>query len=156
MPYYGNTIQAASLMLSHNSVPEPGLGNRAMIASVGATVGGGTTVNGMAITRGQKADFEGWKKLENPGWGWDSILKYTKIVGGGLRGRASWSLNQCCLSFSLQSGKLNIPSAETIAKYKYRFTTDGWGNGPLQGTFPTNQWPDVCKSASPRIPCVHH
>ncbi|MGF6507339.1 GMC family oxidoreductase [Paraburkholderia sp. 32] len=40
----------------------------------GKTLGGGTSVNGMAFNRGQRADFDEWAALGNPGWSYDELL----------------------------------------------------------------------------------
>ncbi len=80
IPYRGNGLQDASLMFSQPIIPQRHLGNRAFTLNLGATVGGGTTVNGMAVTRGQKADYDAWEQLGNPGWGWEGILKYFQKV----------------------------------------------------------------------------
>lgn len=80
MPYYANGGQAASLMFSGNSVPQRHLNNRTQTFGLGATVGGGSTVNGMAATRGQKEDYDAWQELGSPGWGWSEIFKYLKKV----------------------------------------------------------------------------
>ncbi|KAK1756614.1 oxygen-dependent choline dehydrogenase [Echria macrotheca] len=121
MPYYGGFLQDPSLMFQLVSVPQPGLNNRTDILRLGATVGGGTTVNGMAVTRGQKQDYDAWEKLGNRGWGWDEVFKYLK-----------------------KATTLNVPSDEEQKKWKYTFDRTSYGNGPWQNTFPTWQWPDIC------------
>lgn len=62
------------------SVPQVELANRVAGLAVGATVGGGSTVNGMAWDRGSKADYDAWEELGNPGWGWEGILEYFRKV----------------------------------------------------------------------------
>jgi choline dehydrogenase-like flavoprotein len=39
-------------------------------------LGGSSSINAMVYIRGQHADFEDWKALGNPGWGWDDVLPY--------------------------------------------------------------------------------
>lgn len=68
----------------HNSVPQVGLANRTASLAVGAVVGGGSTVNGMAWDRGSKPDYDAWEELGNPGWGWDGMLTYFQKVYGVL------------------------------------------------------------------------
>ena len=70
----------SDLMFQHASVPMRHLNNRTDSLSVGKAVGGGTMVNGMALTRGQKQDYDSWEQLGTPGWGWSEILKYLKKV----------------------------------------------------------------------------
>ena len=67
-------------MFNMTAVPTAGLGNRTFPLWIGATVGGGSTVNGMAFERGSKADYDAWEELGNPGWGWNGLLPYFKKV----------------------------------------------------------------------------
>lgn len=80
IPYYANFLQDASLMFETPSLPQRGLGNRTFILRQGATVGGGTTVNGMAVTRGSQEDYDTWENIGNPGWGWKEVLHYMRKV----------------------------------------------------------------------------
>lgn len=43
---------------------------------IGATVGGGSVVSGMLFNQGSRADYDAWRDLGNPGWGWDDLLPY--------------------------------------------------------------------------------
>lgn len=84
IPYYANTVQASSnLILSLESAPQPGLGSRTFNVSHGVTVGGGSTVNGMAVVRGETGDYDLWTELGNDGWGWADMLPYFKKVSDG-------------------------------------------------------------------------
>ncbi|KAG8168503.1 hypothetical protein KVR01_001252 [Diaporthe batatas] len=100
------------------SVPQKGLGNRSFSVWLGKTVGGGSTVNGMALSRGARADYDAWEALGNPGWGWDTMFKYFK-----------------------KSSTLTYPSPELVEKYGYVVSTEGYGQGPMQAGFPKWQFP---------------
>ena len=56
--------------------PVPGLNGRSLGYPRGKVIGGCTSINGMIYMRGQAADFDGWRQLGNPGWGWDDVLPY--------------------------------------------------------------------------------
>jgi choline dehydrogenase len=55
---------------------EPGLGDRALGYPRGKVLGGCTAINGMIYMRGQAADYDHWRQLGLPGWGWDDVLPY--------------------------------------------------------------------------------
>lgn len=55
---------------------EPGLNGRSLAYPRGKVLGGCTSVNGMIYMRGQAADYDGWRDLGNPGWGWNDVLPY--------------------------------------------------------------------------------
>lgn len=57
---------------------EPGLAGRALNYPRGKVLGGCSSINGMIYMRGQSADYEHWRQLGNPGWGWDDVLPYFK------------------------------------------------------------------------------
>ncbi|MBB5220856.1 choline dehydrogenase-like flavoprotein [Amaricoccus macauensis] len=56
--------------------PEPGLQGRSIALPRGQGTGGSTNVNGQIFVRGQREDFDGWRDLGNPGWGYDDLLPY--------------------------------------------------------------------------------
>lgn len=56
--------------------PEPGLQGRRIALPRGRGTGGSTNVNGQIFIRGQREDFDGWRDLGNPGWGYDDLLPY--------------------------------------------------------------------------------
>jgi choline dehydrogenase len=58
------------------TAPEPGLNGRSLSYPRGRVLGGCSSVNGMIYMRGQAADYDHWRQLGNPGWGWDDVLPY--------------------------------------------------------------------------------
>ncbi|XP_023247883.1 glucose dehydrogenase [FAD, quinone]-like [Copidosoma floridanum] len=44
----------------------------------GKTMGGTSSINGMAYTRGNKRDFDTWASLGNHNWSWNDVLPYYK------------------------------------------------------------------------------
>jgi len=58
--------------------PEPGLDDRRITIPRGLGLGGSTLINGMVYIRGQRQDYEHWRELGNPGWGWDDLLPFFK------------------------------------------------------------------------------
>nr|WP_232375707.1 GMC family oxidoreductase [Mesorhizobium comanense] len=53
---------------------EPGLNGRSLAYPRGKVMGGCSSINGMIYMRGQAADYDQWRQLGNPGWGWDDVL----------------------------------------------------------------------------------
>ena len=56
--------------------PEPGLQGRSIALPRGKGTGGSTNVNGQIFIRGQREDFDHWRDLGNPGWGYDDLRPY--------------------------------------------------------------------------------
>jgi choline dehydrogenase len=58
----------------YKTAEEPGLNGRSLAYPRGKVLGGCSSINGMIYMRGQAADYDGWRQLGNPGWGWDEVL----------------------------------------------------------------------------------
>jgi choline dehydrogenase len=53
---------------------EPGLNARSLAYPRGKVIGGSSAINAMICMRGQAADYDGWRALGLPGWGWSDVL----------------------------------------------------------------------------------
>lgn len=53
---------------------EAGLNGRALNYPRGRVLGGCSSINGMIYMRGQARDYDLWRQLGNPGWGWEDVL----------------------------------------------------------------------------------
>ena len=56
------------------TVAEAGLNGRKLNYPRGKVLGGSSAINAMISMRGQAADYDRWKELGLPGWGWDDVL----------------------------------------------------------------------------------
>ena len=56
------------------TTPQRGLNGRALAYPRGKVIGGSSAINAMITMRGQAADYDGWRDLGLPGWGWDDVL----------------------------------------------------------------------------------
>lgn len=52
----------------------PGLNGRDLAYPRGRVLGGCSAINAMIYMRGQAADYDGWRQMGLPGWGWDDVL----------------------------------------------------------------------------------
>ena len=72
--------------------PDPGLNGRSIKWPRGKTLGGSSSINGLLYVRGQTEDYDGWRQMGNPGWGWEDVLPLFKrsedweLNGSDLRG----------------------------------------------------------------------
>lgn len=69
-------LGGARFMSWFETEPEPGLQGRSIALPRGQGTGGSTNVNGQIFVRGQREDFDHWRDLGNPGWGYDDLLPY--------------------------------------------------------------------------------
>jgi choline dehydrogenase-like flavoprotein len=53
--------------------PEAGLNGRSLAYPRGKVIGGSSAINAMISMRGQAADYDHWRQLGLPGWGWDDV-----------------------------------------------------------------------------------
>ncbi len=70
--------------------PEPGTGNRTILWPRGRVLGGSSAINGLLYIRGQPADYDHWRALGNPGWGWDDVLPAFVRAEDQARGASTW------------------------------------------------------------------
>jgi choline dehydrogenase len=66
--------------------PEANLGNRKMFWPRGRVLGGSSTVNGMLWVRGEPAEYDHWRDLGNPGWGYADVLPFLKRMESYAKG----------------------------------------------------------------------
>jgi choline dehydrogenase len=75
---YGRTFFNKRINWMYDTEPVEALGGRSSYWPRGKVVGGSGSINAMVYVRGQPHDFEDWKMLGNPGWGWDDVLPFFK------------------------------------------------------------------------------
>ncbi len=57
-----------------STVPQPGLHDRGLPYARGRVFGGSSALNYMTWNRAARQDYDDWRDLGNPGWGWDDLL----------------------------------------------------------------------------------
>lgn len=71
--HYGRTL-GGRYDWQFDTVPQRGLGGRTLPWPRGKVLGGTSALNFMTWNRASRDDYDAWKKLGNPGWGWDDLL----------------------------------------------------------------------------------
>ena len=72
------------------SVAQPGLGGRVVHYPRGKGLGGSSILNGMIYVRGNPLDFDRWRSLGLPGWGYDDLLPYFLRAQRSLQRTTPW------------------------------------------------------------------
>jgi choline dehydrogenase len=62
----------------HSVSRGPATAGRRVALVQGKTLGGSSAINGMLYVRGQREDYDGWRDVGCPGWGWDDVLPLFK------------------------------------------------------------------------------
>lgn len=75
---YGKTFYKRSVNWMYHTEPDPALNGRVSYWPRGKVLGGSSSINAMVYIRGQARDFDEWRDMGNPGWGWQDVLPYFK------------------------------------------------------------------------------
>jgi choline dehydrogenase len=73
---YGRTLFDEKINWMYDTEAEPGLAGRRLFWPRGRVIGGSGSINAMVYVRGQKQDFDDWREIGNPGWGFEDVLPY--------------------------------------------------------------------------------
>ena len=73
---YGKTMWDAKVNWRFYTEPEPNMAGRKIYWPRGRVLGGSSSINGLIVIRGQPQDYDRWRELGNPGWGWNEVLPY--------------------------------------------------------------------------------
>jgi choline dehydrogenase-like flavoprotein len=74
----------------YSSGPEPHLGGRELFVPRGKCLGGSSSMNAMMFTRGRPVDFDTWRQMGCPGWGYEDVLPYFKRLENNERGETEF------------------------------------------------------------------
>lgn len=72
------------------TAPQERLNGRRLFWPRGKTLGGSSSSNAMCYTRGHPADYDAWRELGNPGWGYADLLPYFKRAENRERGETEF------------------------------------------------------------------
>ncbi len=74
----------------YRTEPDPGLAGQRDHWPRGKVLGGSSSINAMVYIRGHREDYEDWKALGNPGWGWDDVLPAYRAMEDNEAGGDAW------------------------------------------------------------------
>jgi choline dehydrogenase-like flavoprotein len=74
----------------YHTEPEPGMENRRIEAMRGRVLGGSSSINVMAYTRGHRGDFDRWAQKGARGWSYADVLPYFKRCETWQEGESAW------------------------------------------------------------------
>lgn len=74
----------------YQTEPEPELKDRRIFQPRGKVLGGSSSINGLVYLRGQREDFDGWRRMGNVGWGYADVLPYFKKSEDQQRGLSEY------------------------------------------------------------------
>lgn len=92
------------------SEPDPGLNGRVNDVSHGKVIGGGSSINYMAHTRGHPADYDRWAADGATGWSWKEVFPFFKECEAWEGGEDAWRGGSGELG--AQFGRLDDPIRE--------------------------------------------
>lgn len=87
---YGKSFYDPRVNWMYRTESEPSLGGRQGYWPRGKALGGSSSINAMVFIRGQPQDFDHWRALGNPGWGWENVLPYFRKMEDSARGPSEW------------------------------------------------------------------
>ncbi|MFY9804710.1 MAG: choline dehydrogenase [Candidatus Acidiferrales bacterium] len=108
---------------NYSTEPEAQLHNRKLYWPRGKVLGGSSSINAMIYIRGNPLDYDHWRDLGNPGWGFADLLPYFKKsedqergasdfhgVGGPIRVADPRCVNPLTRAFLAAASEIGIPS----------------------------------------------
>ncbi|MGE3876583.1 MAG: GMC family oxidoreductase [Parvibaculaceae bacterium] len=73
---YGKTMWDPRFNWKFETEPEPTMHGRRIYWPRGKVLGGSSSINGLIAIRGQREDYDRWRDLGNPGWGFSDVFPY--------------------------------------------------------------------------------
>ena len=115
--------------------PQQHCDNRKHFWPRGKIVGGTSCLNTLVYIRGHRANYDEWRDLGNPGWGWDDVLPYCKKSEANTRGASEHHGASCPLpvtDFAVRSGA-SAAFVEALAARCNVRVTDDFNTGEHEG-----------------------
>src|SRR5262245_52825136 len=87
---YGKTFYDPAVNWNYRTEPDPGLAGNTDHWPRGKVLGGSSSINAMVWIRGHPADYDNWRELGNPGWGYEDVLPVFKAIEDNAAGADRW------------------------------------------------------------------
>jgi choline dehydrogenase len=87
---YGKLFKDPSVNWLYRTEPQAHLNGRVIGQPRGKVLGGSSSINGLIYIRGQREDFDDWRQLGNPGWGWEDVFPYFLRAERQARGASAY------------------------------------------------------------------
>lgn len=87
---YGKTMFNRDVNWMFESEAVPALNGRKVKQPRGRVLGGTSSINGLLYVRGQREDYDEWRDLGCPGWGYADVLPYFRKSEDQQRGADAW------------------------------------------------------------------
>ena len=97
---------------AYATVPQAALGGRVGYQPRGRALGGSSAINALIYTRGNRADYDRWAELGNPGWSYADALPYF------LKSENNETLHD---AYHGRGGPLNVADLRTDNPFHQRF-----------------------------------
>jgi 4-pyridoxate dehydrogenase len=120
--------------------PEPGLNNRRIEAMRGKVLGGSSSINVMAYTRGNRADYDRWAQKGARGWSYADVLPYFKRGETWQAGENAWRGGSGPLGTQFAKTRDPLFDAWMEAGRAAGFARNADYNGPQQEGFGRSQY----------------
>ena len=124
----------------YDTEPEPGLNGRRIEAMRGKVLGGSSSINVMAYTRGHRNDYDRWARNGAPGWSYAEVLPYFKRGETWEGGEDTWRGGSGPLQVQFARTPDPIFQAWTDAGRAAGYPVTGNSNGEHQEGFSRIQY----------------
>jgi len=147
---------ASPFIKRHASTAQAHLGGRSISLPQGHVVGGGSSVNVMAYTRGSRHDYDLWEACGGAGWRWDDLAPYFRRQEGNQRldNAAHGGDGPLKVSDPLYIVEAADRFVRTMQRLGLPFSSDFTG-GDLHGVATCSPRPTRASVAAPRTPFSH-
>jgi choline dehydrogenase len=115
MPAAFSKLYRSDVDWGYATAPQEALDGREVCYPRGKTLGGCSSTNAQIVARGHRADYDGWARLGNQGWGWEDVLPYfERSASGPFEIAELRSPNPLTRAFVAASVEAGLPSAADL------------------------------------------